>query len=257
MLVSINIVEEVFKRWAEEKLLLVAARGNVGDKIILRATEQLFYRYGISFVTVPGETFDLAKLEGITVVCWAGGGNMGTLYPAEKKTRERWLDAAKTAGLKTVILPQSWTSEDNYSADEVYAREQYSINAFRPDAKLLPDLGLYWSPSDARFSALPALLHRQACGYFFRTDTESTGRTIAGSTDPASVCKTAVEYFNLAGHYKVIHTDRLHFCVAALIAGTKVFFYPNSYFKNKAVYEAWLTGKHNCVFVPEEAAQHV
>ena len=52
--------------------------------------------------------------------------------------------------------------------------------------------------------------------------------------------KPTKEYILLAARYETIFTNRLHFAIAGLIAGRKVTLLPNSYFKNKSIWECWL-----------------
>jgi exopolysaccharide biosynthesis predicted pyruvyltransferase EpsI len=44
-----------------------------------------------------------------------------------------------------------------------------------------------------------------------------------------------------------IHTNRLHICIAGALIGIKVHFYPNSYWKNRAVYEHSIKGRYENV----------
>lgn len=61
---------------------------------------------------------------------------------------------------------------------------------------------------------------------------------------------TAEDYVRMASCYRVVHTDRLHFAIAAMNAGRDAHFYANSYFKNEAIYQLWLTGR-GCRFTSE------
>ena len=54
---------------------------------------------------------------------------------------------------------------------------------------------------------------------------------------------TAEDYVRLASRYRIVHTDRLHFAIAAMIAGRDAHLYANSYFKNEAIYHLWLKGR--------------
>jgi exopolysaccharide biosynthesis predicted pyruvyltransferase EpsI len=44
----------------------------------------------------------------------------------------------------------------------------------------------------------------------------------------------------LATQYKRIITDRLHFAISGLILGRETTILPNSYHKNRSMYETWL-----------------
>ncbi len=44
-------------------------------------------------------------------------------------------------------------------------------------------------------------------------------------------------FINMLSSHRVINTDRLHVCIGSAMLGKEVNFYPNSYYKNKAIYE--------------------
>jgi len=74
-----------------------------------------------------------------------------------------------------------------------------------------------------------------------RTDLEKTAACrMLSLGDPARMCTSLVEYFSLASRYKKICTNRLHFAIAGLILGRAVVLLPNSYFKNRELWVAWL-----------------
>ena len=54
---------------------------------------------------------------------------------------------------------------------------------------------------------------------------------------------TAEDYLRIAASYRVIHTDRLHFAIAAMIAEREAHLYANSYCENEAIYHLWLHGR--------------
>ncbi len=52
------------------------------------------------------------------------------------------------------------------------------------------------------------------------------------------------EFIKILGAYKTINTDRLHVCIGSAMLGKQVNFYPNSYYKNKAIYEYSIKDKY-------------
>jgi exopolysaccharide biosynthesis predicted pyruvyltransferase EpsI len=95
----------------------------------------------------------------------------------------------------------------------------------------------------------PAVLHA------FRTDAERTGiplpddnldlsRLMAFGTRDANVCHTGtlhvLRYLDL---YDEVRTNRLHLAIGAALLGKRVRLHPNSYFKNRAVYEFSIRGR--------------
>ncbi|MEI4920606.1 hypothetical protein Q8G81_34160, partial [Klebsiella pneumoniae] len=49
---------------------------------------------------------------------------------------------------------------------------------------------------------------------------------------------------NFLEEYKVVNTDRLHVAILASLLGKEVNFYPNSYYKNEAVYNYSLFNRY-------------
>lgn len=222
----------VFEPWRGKKVVFHCdpALGNTGDYLITEATRQLFAHYEMREVPV-GEA---------DVAMFGGGGSMGDLYPQVVKARRKFLQDAKTHGVATVILPQSWNAPDNTAAlaDYVFCRDERSL-AFCPGAALAPDLALAWRGP----VFVPEVV--QDLGIFLRKDKEAPAEH--SFADPAALRRTPTGYVSLAAGFRRIETDRLHFAVAAMLAGCEVTLLPNSYQKNLGVYEAWLSA-YDCAW---------
>ena len=92
----------------------------------------------------------------------------------------------------------------------------------------------------------------------FRVDLEATRRALpwdnidlskAVSHDKTArsrrtCAETTYEIFRLLSGADEIHTDRLHMAISGALLGKRVRLYPNSYFKNQAVYELSLAGAY-------------
>jgi exopolysaccharide biosynthesis predicted pyruvyltransferase EpsI len=217
----------VFARWTGARVRVFWAPGNTGDALIREGAEQLFRRYEVT-VTAHGESCD--------AVFWGGGGNMGRLYRAARAVREKARAFATAQGRPFVVLPQSWTGPDAIVADQFFAREHRSLELC-PSAILAPDLALAYRTQEV----FTAATHAE--GWFFRTDRESRGVPAENIGDPACLAKTAQDYLRLAAQYEVIHTNRLHFAIAAMIAQRQAVLFANSYFKCRAIYDLWLRGR--------------
>ncbi|MEO6752253.1 MAG: polysaccharide pyruvyl transferase family protein, partial [Chthoniobacteraceae bacterium] len=177
-------------------------------------------------------------------VFYGGGGNMGPLYPGTRLTRLEARGVASAHGLPLIVLPQSWTGPEELEADQFFARENRSLE-FCPRAVLAPDLGLAYVP------AIQLDEPQHDVGWFMRADCERAQPGVAKNCgDPAVLAATAEDYVRMASCYRVIHTDRLHFAIAAMIAGRDTHLYANSYFKNEAMYQLWLKGR-GCRFTSE------
>ena len=85
--------------------------------------------------------------------------------------------------------------------------------------------------------------------FLFRTDIEKTGRQIPdGNIDAALTCNfgattslraryTVYHLLQFLNMMTVIHTDRLHVCIAAALLNKEVHLHANNYYKCRAVYE--------------------
>jgi exopolysaccharide biosynthesis predicted pyruvyltransferase EpsI len=218
----------VFTRWRGATIMEFWGPGNVGDLLIRRGAERLFAAHAIT-VTAAASRAD--------AVFYGGGGNMGPLYPGTRLTRLEARGIATAHGLPLIVLPQSWTGPDDLEADQFFARENRSLE-YCPRAVLAPDLGLAYTP------AIQLDEPQHDVGWFMRNDCERAQPRIAKNCgDPAILAATAEGYVRLASSYRVIHTDRLHFAIAAMIAGRQAHLYANSYFKNEAIYHLWLRGR--------------
>jgi len=225
----------VFERWRGATIMQFWGPGNVGDLLIRHGAAQLFIAFGIH-VTGDAQCAD--------AVFYGGGGNMGPLYPGTRLTRLEARVVATTRGVPLIVLPQSWTGPEDFDAEQLFAREHRSLE-YCPRAVLAPDLGLAYAPA----IELPEPQHD--IGWFMRDDCERHQPTVTRNCgDPAVLAATAEDYVRMASCYRVVHTDRLHFAIAAMIAGRDAHLYANSYFKNEAMYQLWLKGR-GCRFTSE------
>lgn len=218
----------VFAHWRGATIMEFWGPGNVGDLLIHRGAERLFAAYAIK-VTANASRAD--------AIFYGGGGNMGPLYPGTQLTRLEARGIATAHTLPLIVLPQSWTGPDDLEADQFFARENRSLE-YCPRAVLAPDLGLAYAP------AIQLDEPQHDVGWFMRDDCERAQPGVTKNCgDPAILAATAEDYVRLASCYRVIHTDRLHFAIAAMIAGREAHLYANSYFKNEAIYHLWLRGR--------------
>lgn len=204
----------------------VRPEGNVGDRLIEVAMIQLFAEFGVRWrrwrPDVPGDA------EGLEMLVFGGGGNMGSRYARNHALRTTALET----GLPVVVLPQSFTGPEDRPYTKVFVRERASLE-LRPDATLAPDLALGLQTVE-----LPPA--RWDLGVFLRRDQERTGRKSLVPRDPVRWYRDPMEYILLASRYRQLVTDRLHLAVAGLHAGRDVTLLANDYHKNRSMHETWL-----------------
>ena len=233
MLIDLEQFHPVFKELIGQKVAFVGNPGKVGDQLIADATMQLFRRFNINFQIANRIPFqpDQSILAWADHIVYGGGGSMGPRYRPIYNLRQSLLGYGKPV----TVFPQSFFLEKEEGPfHRVWVRERKSLE-FCADALLAPDLALGFS--------LPFQLESPFFeeGVFLRKDTESTPLDYRRSMgDPYLLCKSIEELFTLVAQFKTIYTNRLHFAIAGLIAKREVILLPNSYFKNEAIFKAWL-----------------
>ena len=208
-------------------------RGNVGDTLIEFATLALLRKWQIPHEVIDEDRLDSGKLpHHITQLFISGGGNMGDLYPHNQRIRE----LACSNNRPVIVLPQTFTNsnENTCRYEKVWVRESESIKLC-PGAHLAPDMAM-WLQLDARAGEA-----RYSHGVFLREDAEGLFPDHHASYgDPVSLGSNIATYLEQIVPYRHIITDRLHFAIAAMLMSRRVTLLPNSYFKNRSMWETWL-----------------
>lgn len=233
-LLPLSAWQPLIELLAWRHVLLIHPLGNCGDKLIHAATLRLFRRIGCTITVHDMRSGTLPDVRGYEFVCWGGGGNFGTGYRNAFQSRQEIFARAKAAGVPTVVLPCTVYGEGEASPDHLFVRERMSL-ALYPDATLLPDLAMsYGDP-------LPDVAPVHDSGLFIRRHEEASHLDLISQSvcDPGELPDHET-YLRLAGQYQRITTDRLHFAIAGLLMRRNVTLLPNSYGKNRAVWEAWL-----------------
>ncbi len=217
----------------------VPMKGGVGDQLTEFATLSLLRQWKMPFEIINSQRlYQSNRLpKRITRLYISGGGNMGSLYAECQSLRFR----ASQMGLPVTVLPQSFTDphEDVDLYDTVWVRERASL-AICPSARLAPDLAM-----SARLPARSEAIVRK-CGVYLRQDTEALfpeQRSNIG--DPERLSTNLAAYLDLIAPFERIVTDRLHFAIAAMLMQRQATLLPNSYNKNRSMWETWL-GELGC-----------
>jgi len=236
-LLPFSAFRKIFEPLRGRRIGYVRLQGNVGDTLIEAAAFQMMKHFEIDFVVTDPSS--AVKVDEWLI---AGGGNMGSYYKVCQQERRQVL----ADGRPVSVLPQSFITPEQFAYKRVFVRERASLG-LRPDALLVPDLALglkipfHWKVTFG--------LDRQrqskattAEGLWLRQDREGLFSKSKSLGDPAQHCLSPFQYLRLAARYTHVITDRLHFAVAALLCGRKTTLLPNSYHKNRSMYETWLRG---------------
>ncbi len=247
--------------------------GNAGDSLIATATFQLFEREQIPFHLVKRNGFDPA---GKIVLYAGGGNLVPEYFEARQFIERHHQQVEKMVILPHTIFGNEDLLEALGSNVDLFVREETSfehVKRHAPQANVFfaDDLafGLDVESICATDCVLPyrhiplkrvvrrnAVLWREGvCRSFgkkvlscFRTDKERTDmRRPFGNVDLSKLFKCGTEtpgsalcatsmVFRFINQYEEVRTNRLHVAIAGALLGKQVKLYPNSYFKNEAVY---------------------
>jgi Polysaccharide pyruvyl transferase len=230
-LLSMKAFSGIARLLAHKTVWYDSGVGNTGDTLIDAGTRCLFRKMHTRIVTPPHRPHFFV---------WGGGGNLGTMWRKCYEHRTQTFEMARKHNLPIVVLPQSATdAKEVFSPDvHIFARERYT-QAIYPKSKLAPDTSLAF---DEKIPGIndPTVFD---VGVFLRCDLESSRQVdLSFSVGDPSMMKPMdyPGYFKLIKLFDTIITDRLHFAIASLMMGRQTILLPNSYYKNRAVYEQWL-----------------
>lgn len=234
--------------------------GNYGDSLIREGALRLFDDNNFDYVYLQDKESDIfERLEEFrgnekykTFVFGGGGAWIEVYFKRMIAVIEKALDIFD----HVIILPSTHKKHQDF--DDFLARiDRNKITFFRRDdhiskealeeAILVPDTALYIDELDL------APGDKYDKGYFFRVDLESTNKielpesnfNLSGEGNDMT---DVTPFFAHLNDYKELYTDRLHVCIAGYLLGKKVYFYNNSYDKNKSLYLTFFKDKENIEF---------
>lgn len=230
--------------------------GNYGDSLIWHGTKILLNKLNINedYVEIYSP-----KKNGVLFI--DGGGNFVDYYSDIKE----FLSTKPNVYKEIVILPHTIFGERQVDILNslcgnvtVFCRERVSFNFLKEkyikgNVYLWHDCAFYNS-----FEKIPG-----GVGVLnaFREDKESVNDTIPSDNIDVSYNGYATKpldgLLDILRKHKEIHTDRLHVAICGALLGKEIKLYPNSYYKNKAVFEYSLQKFPNLSFVEENNNQTI
>lgn len=218
--------------------------GNWGDRLIHIGFMQLFQRNSIEIVRVSRVTANFRPCPHADTLLLYGGGSVGGFYSGSPGLRK---GLKKHSQISQILLPQSAfdANEDLSHFDFIGARESDSLKIMEDMGScfLAPDGALAIDPEIAfpDFCRVSEELPEESTGVFLRQDSEKPKADLHLSSirDPSTV-PSFTEFLELPRNFSSITTNRLHFAIWSIYMRRSVVLMPNSYHKNRAMYEAWL-----------------
>ncbi len=243
----------LFGQYADRKFVFVRPGGNAGDYLIYRGAEKLAESARVTYSTVTHEEFIGSAYEEETVLYLHGGGGYNPIWSG--KPMEALAKVVKHRGV-VIQGPQTFWYDLDFLTERVggvvenakcerlvlMTREKVSHDFVE---QVLPSgVELVLDHDTALNLVAEDLPHLPSLGYVFhgiRVDKEATTlQTPEYSAvwgDPAQLAQEFDEWVALHGSAGKIVTNRLHSAILGSILGIPTTLCPNSYFKNRAVWE--------------------
>lgn len=239
-------LEETLRAFAEgETFIFVVNKGNWGDGLIRFATERFFRRNGLPYAAIPlaraleATPDDLRQATGSKTVrmVYSGGGVFLQKYRMHKR-----MPALIERCKRMLVLPHTFAVPRAKlgfrDTDILFRRDQTGSVEYARDSIFCHDMAL-------SLDRLTPSEKGSGVGHFIRGDVEKVeGMAVPEGNRDISAEGTEsapmAPFLDAIARFETIHTNRLHVAIAAGLMGRRVHLYANSYFKNRAIYDASL-----------------
>jgi exopolysaccharide biosynthesis predicted pyruvyltransferase EpsI len=234
-----------------DQVLLRCNPGNAGDSLISAGTFYFFETNDIPYRIIR-ENEIVAKNA---VLWYSGGGSFVTYY--YPSSCWKWLQQYSITNT-CFVLPHTINDIKPLallpSKTVLICRERESLKLCRQYSScvtfLHQDMALYLKPEYLGITPIRGNGILNA----FRTDKEQKGKRPDDAIDLSqmfqfstenkqSILDCAGKFLERINEYEIIHTNRLHAAIGGVLLQKQVFLYPNSYYKNHAIYEFTLKDK--------------
>lgn len=239
---------EFLKQYQNKNIIYIPNPGNAGDSLIAFGTLQLFNRIGLNYTI--GQTTQKYQNK---ILFYAGGGNLNGWG---KEFAKKFI-LKNMNNNEIVVLPHTIHNEDELIKKinnnvKIFCREEVSYSYVHNLIKnkehvfLSKDMAFYIK----EIGKFKRRYGKGSCNCF-RTDIEKTDIKIPNNnndisstlmkngafSDPQKIKEVTFSMFKYLSKFKVVNTNRLHVAIAASLLNKRVNLYPNSYYKNEAIYE--------------------
>lgn len=243
----------VLKEYRGRKFVLVEPGGNHGDYLIYKGFHKLAQLAGLDCVANTDYDFKSAKVSSDSVVYIHGCGGYVPLWVGGPESLQSVLSNHRGV---VILGPTTFSDDLNYISQVfanclkdnvskrivIFAREQKSLGVLREfmpsyvDIDIDHDTALNLSKEDM----LKQNVIQKYKMYGIRGDKEMSRDTIYNYLrwlDPINVCSTFDEWIMFHAQAKEIVTNRTHSSILGSILGIPTTLLPNSYHKNRSIWE--------------------
>ena len=228
--------------------------GNAGDSVIAYSTFQLFRQLNLNVSVYHRETHFAEE----DVLVYGGGGNLVPQY----HDLEQFLISNRHVR-KLIVLPHTvWGHQELISSLSsnvfIFAREKVSYDHLISNSRF-PENHCMAHDMAFMMKGLNAVNATSQLGALnaFRIDVEKTDiqlpennidLSVALATPhctslPKQILQATRKMIYVIAHSSSVSTNRIHVAILASLLNKKTRLYPNSYFKNKAIYNFSIKGR--------------
>lgn len=250
-------LKRIFKKYKSRRFVFVQPGGNYGDHLIYRGAEKLARNTGIEFESIEHGDFLNKRIKDRCVIYIHGSGGLNPWWSKnpikEIKESSKSHSGILVCGPSTVVSDGNFIQKEissylhNSSLEEVYffARERTSyeyLNGTLPEGVnvgLAHDTDLHLDEKD-----LPLANTDQEKYTFYAIRDDKESKVVAKNPkpfslwfDPVSRGDSFVEWVKYHALAERVVTNRLHSAILSSILNKSTTLLPNSYHKNKSVYE--------------------
>jgi len=222
--------------------------GNYGDSLIWHGTKIL-----LSSLNITEQYVDISSPKYNDILFIDGGGNLVDYYSDVRD----FLIKKPALYDEIIILPHTIFGEkqievlNNVSSKlTIFCREKISAEFL---SNKLTDNEIYLWHDCAFYNQFSLVSPGKGTLNAFRLDKESVLEILPEPNMDLSyhgyATKPLDEIVDALQRYEQINTDRLHIAICAALLGKQVRLFPNSYYKNKAVYDYSLKRFPNVNFI--------
>jgi hypothetical protein len=248
---------QLLSEFRGREIVALLNRGNRGDGLV-----HLGGRQFLSGLAVPVREFrdtdDLGRMSGQVLLIYSAGA----MARRNRKLQRllKWLaprfndivllpDSFDLSVSSTRSFAQSWDRKYHVFCRELVSFDMLRQSKAKPNNLLLGhDLSFHLDLNP--WASRPA----NGIGGVFRHDAEASYGRLPRELDAVEDAARGTErhpegLLEFVARFAELHTDRTHAAIAAARMGRGVWFYPNSYFKNEAIYHHSLASMPQVHFV--------
>jgi len=245
----------LFTKYSAKPFILVSGEGNYGDHLIYRGAQKLAKNAGIRYKCVGHDEFMKNDYPSEVVVYISGSG--GFIKYWQGGAMDELVKAINTHKGIVILGPTTVEDSEEFLNQAIigkfrqnhpqrvilFAREMTSFTAIK---KYFPGWMELFVDHDTAFNLsiedFPIKFKKkQYILYSFREDVEKKDNGSARyhfvQFDPVLRCADLEEWLTVHAEAKAIVTDRLHSSVVGSLFGVPTTLLPNSYHKNRSVWE--------------------